>query len=104
MVQWLEWVVANDSIRVRFPASAATVLLLLLYVSECAHIGMYACMPACLPACVYTCIYIRQCDSMAEWLRRVIRNHMGYARVGSNPTAVARSSMIFMYIVVVYVR
>ena len=30
------------------------------------------------------------CDSMAEWLRRVIRNHMGYARVGSNPTAVAR--------------
>ena len=28
------------------------------------------------------------CDSMAEWLRRVIRNHMGCARVGSNPTAV----------------
>lgn len=28
---------------------------------------------------------------MAEWLRRVIRNHMGYARVGSNPTAVERS-------------
>ena len=25
---------------------------------------------------------------MAEWLRRVIRNHMGSARVGSNPTAV----------------
>ena len=25
---------------------------------------------------------------MAERLRRMIRNHMGYARVGSNPTAV----------------
>ena len=25
---------------------------------------------------------------MAEWLRRVIRNHMGYARLGSNPSAV----------------
>ncbi len=29
-----------------------------------------------------------QVDSMAERLRRVIRNHMGYARVSSNPTAV----------------
>ena len=25
---------------------------------------------------------------MAERLRRVIRNHMGFSRVGSNPTAV----------------
>ena len=32
-------------------------------------------------------IYIK-CDSMAERLRRVIRNHMGFSRVGSNPTAV----------------
>ena len=27
-------------------------------------------------------------DSMAEWLRRLIRNQLGIARVGSNPTAV----------------
>ena len=25
-------------------------------------------------------------DTLAEWLRRVIRNHMGFPRVGSNPT------------------
>ena len=37
------------------------------------------------------------CDSMAEWLRRVIRNHMGYARVGSNPTAVARMNGAAIY-------
>lgn len=24
--------------------------------------------------------------SMAEWLKRVIRNHLGFLRVGSNPT------------------
>ena len=34
-------------------------------------------------------------DSMAERLRRVIRNHMGYARVGSNPTAVVRRIYIY---------
>jgi hypothetical protein len=33
-------------------------------------------------------------DSMAEWLRRVIRNHMGYARVGSNPTAVVQMCLL----------
>ena len=27
-------------------------------------------------------------DSMAEWLRRLTRNQMGSARVGSNPAAV----------------
>ena len=43
-------------------------------------------------------IYIQ--DSMAEWLRRVIRNHMGYARVGSNPTAVVYQ-YIHTYIIVV---
>jgi hypothetical protein len=33
---------------------------------------------------------------MAEWLRRVIRNHMGYARVGSNPTAVVRIHLYYI--------
>ena len=27
---------------------------------------------------------------MAEWLRRLIRNQMGFTRVGSNPTAVEK--------------
>ena len=26
--------------------------------------------------------------TLAEWLRRMIRNHMGYARVGSSPASV----------------
>jgi hypothetical protein len=28
-------------------------------------------------------------DTLAEWLRRVIRNHMGFPRAGSNPAGVA---------------
>ena len=31
-------------------------------------------------------------DSMAEWLRRQIRNLMGFARGGSNPSAVVFSN------------
>ena len=27
-------------------------------------------------------------DTVAEWLRRVIRNHLGLSRVGSSPTSV----------------
>ena len=33
-------------------------------------------------------------DSMAEWLRREIRNLMGSARVGSNPAAVVKNAFI----------
>ena len=33
-------------------------------------------------------------DSMAEWLRREIRNLMGSARVGSNPAAVGRQLVL----------
>ena len=35
-------------------------------------------------------------DSMAEWLRREIRNLMGSARVGSNPAAVAFFFLSFL--------
>ena len=35
-------------------------------------------------------------DSMAEWLRREIRNLMGSARVGSNPAAVVDFSFIML--------
>ena len=28
-------------------------------------------------------------DTVAEWLRRVTRNHLGFSRAGSNPAGVA---------------
>ena len=31
--------------------------------------------------------------TLAEWLRRMIRNHMGFSRVGSNPTRVVLASI-----------
>ena len=36
-----------------------------------------------------TSFYPQQYDTLAEWLRRVIRNHMGFPRAGSNPAGVA---------------
>ena len=35
-------------------------------------------------------------DTLAEWLRRVIRNHMGYSRAGSNPAGVADFCVLFI--------
>ena len=35
---------------------------------------------------------------MAEWLRREIRNLMGSARVGSNPSGVVHYIYIYIYI------
>ena len=35
---------------------------------------------------------------MAEWLRREIRNLMGFTRAGSNPAGVVRHNNIFIYI------
>ena len=34
-------------------------------------------------------LFIQSNDTLAEWLRRVIRNHMGFPRAGSNPAGVA---------------
>ena len=52
-------------------------------------------------------MYVRAyvCDSMAEWLRRWIRNPMGFALAfgGSNPSAVAyaRTYHILCYIYII---
>ena len=43
----------------------------------------------------YTLKKKKKKDSMAEWLRREIRNLMGSARVGSNPAAVGNSLSFF---------
>ena len=39
-------------------------------------------------------------DTMAEWLRRVIRNHLGLSRTGSSPVSVeiAFATNIFLFI------
>ena len=43
---------------------------------------------------IYTQILKQRIQAaMAEWLRRVIRNHLGSSRVGSNP---ARSVLFFI--------
>ena len=39
---------------------------------------------------------------MAEWLRRQIRNLMGYARLGSNPSGVAMGAYLFIYILLFF--
>ena len=48
--------------------------------------------PGSSTTCVYTSAriagHVRTSVSMAEWLRRQIRNLMGFARGGSNPSAV----------------
>ena len=35
-------------------------------------------------------------DAVAEWLRRVIRNHLGLSRVGSSPTGVVVQSFLLV--------
>jgi hypothetical protein len=37
---------------------------------------------------LYLIYWVIRHDTLAEWLRRVIRNHLTYCRVGSSPACV----------------
>ena len=41
--------------------------------------------------------YISEIDSVAEWLRRETRNLMGFSRAGSNPAAVVKFFLIYIF-------
>lgn len=41
--------------------------------------------------------YISEIDSVAEWLRRETRNLMGFSRAGSNPAAVVKFFLVYIF-------
>ena len=82
----VEYIVAIDVTRARFPADARGKLLL----EGSAINGSLACLPASLPLLLLRMNLVPTTlqDTLAEWLRRRPAKPMGSPCVGSNPTGV----------------